>query len=96
MKLPSLLAATAGLLSALPLAPAARAGGGNWTLIGWNNLGMHCMDDGYSVFSILPPFNTIDAQLMSHSARTPISPSRSRAFSRPPTSRSRSKCRPIS
>ena len=25
---------------------------------------MHCMDDDYSVFSILPPFNTVDAQLI--------------------------------
>lgn len=33
-------------------------------LIGWNNLGMHCMDDDYSVFSILPPYNTIDCQLI--------------------------------
>ena len=23
----------------------APAGNGQWTLIGWNNLGMHCMDD---------------------------------------------------
>jgi hypothetical protein len=36
----------------------------NWTLIGWNNLGMHCMDSDYSVFSILPPYNTIHAQLI--------------------------------
>jgi hypothetical protein len=35
-----------------------------WTLIGWNNLGMHCMDADYSVFSILPPYNTIHAQLV--------------------------------
>ena len=34
------------------------------TLIGWNNLGMHCMDDDYSVFSILPPYNTLDAQFI--------------------------------
>ena len=40
------------------------AGDGQWTLIGWNNLGMHCMDDDYSVFTILPPYNTIDAQLI--------------------------------
>ena len=25
---------------------------------------MHCMDSDYSVFSILPPYNTIEAQLM--------------------------------
>ncbi len=36
----------------------------NWALIGWNNLGMHCMDSDYSVFSILPPYNTIHAQLI--------------------------------
>ena len=42
----------------------AEAGNGQWTLLGWNNLGMHCMDDDYSVFTILPPFNTVDAQLI--------------------------------
>lgn len=54
------------LLTALqfPFAPAAHAGGGQPTLIGWNNLGMHCMDDDYSVFTILPPFNTIDAHFI--------------------------------
>lgn len=36
----------------------------NWTVIGWNNLGMHCMDSDYSVFSILPPYNTINAQVV--------------------------------
>ena len=33
-------------------------------LLGWNNLGMHCMDSDYSVFSVLPPYNTIEAQLV--------------------------------
>ena len=33
-------------------------------LLCWNNLGMHCMDSDYSVFSILPPYNTIEAQLI--------------------------------
>ena len=33
-------------------------------LLGWNNLGMHCMDSDYSVFSILPPYNTVEAQLL--------------------------------
>ncbi len=42
----------------------AQAGNGQWTIIGWNNLGMHCMDDDYSVLSILPPFNTVDAQVI--------------------------------
>jgi hypothetical protein len=35
-----------------------------WTLVGWNDLGMHCMDGDYSVMSILPPFNTIQAHLI--------------------------------
>ncbi len=34
------------------------------TILGWNNLGMHCMDSDYSVFSVLPPYNTIEAQLI--------------------------------
>jgi hypothetical protein len=33
-------------------------------LLGWNDLGMHCLDADYSVFSILPPYNTIHAQLI--------------------------------
>ena len=33
-------------------------------VLGWNNLGMHCMDSDYSVFSILPPYNTTQAQLI--------------------------------
>jgi len=36
----------------------------HWTLVGWNDLGMHCMDASYDVFSILPPYNTIHAQLV--------------------------------
>lgn len=36
----------------------------NWTVVGWNNLGMHCMDADFSVFAILPPYNTVNAQLI--------------------------------
>lgn len=43
----------------------AQAGTNGWTVIGWNDLGMHCMDgNDYSVFSVLPPYNTIQAQLV--------------------------------
>jgi PKD repeat protein len=35
-----------------------------WTVVAWNNLGMHCMDADFSVFAILPPYNTIQAQVM--------------------------------
>ncbi len=50
------------------------AGNGQWTLTAWNNLGMHCMDDDYSVFSILPPFNTVDAQLIDQNGKLVINP----------------------
>lgn len=51
------------LLLALLLSPDL-AHAANNQILGWNNLGMHCMDSDYSVFSILPPYNTIDAQLI--------------------------------
>jgi hypothetical protein len=35
-----------------------------WTLTTWNDLGMHCMDEDFSVFAILPPFNTLNAELI--------------------------------
>jgi len=35
-----------------------------YTLLAWNDLGMHCMDGDYSVFSILPPYNTLVAHLV--------------------------------
>jgi hypothetical protein len=35
-----------------------------YTLTAWNDLGMHCMDGkDFSVFSVLPPYNNIHAQL---------------------------------
>ena len=49
-----------GWLAVVTAAPAAT----NYTVLGWNNLGMHCMDSDYSVFSILPPYNTIHAQVV--------------------------------
>lgn len=36
----------------------------NHTVVGWNNLGMHCVDRDFSVFTILPPYNTIHAQVI--------------------------------
>lgn len=37
----------------------------DYTLLAWNNLGMHCYDgNDYSIFSILPPLNTVNAQLV--------------------------------
>jgi len=46
------------------LATPALAVDGGWTLVGWNDLGMPCMDADYRVFAILPPYNTVHAQLI--------------------------------
>jgi hypothetical protein len=38
---------------------------GGYKLVGWNDLGMHCQDGkDFSVFAVLPPYNTIHAHLM--------------------------------
>lgn len=55
-----LLAATVGSRSSVHAASA--------QILGWNNLGMHCLDSDYSVFSILPPYNTVNAQLIVNGA----------------------------
>jgi hypothetical protein len=34
------------------------------TVLAFNDLGMHCMDREFSVFSILPPFNVLNAQVL--------------------------------
>lgn len=44
---------------------------GRYTLVAWNDLGMHCVDGkDYSVFSILPPYNNLHAHLISKDATT--------------------------
>ncbi len=35
----------------------------NYIILAWNDLGMHCAQDDYSAFLILPPFNTLHAQV---------------------------------
>ena len=50
------------------------ASAASWTLVGWNNLGMHCTDADFSVFSLLPPYNTIHAQLIDPQGNRIIDP----------------------
>ncbi len=46
---------------------------GSYVLTGWSELGMHCIDGkDYSVFAVLPPFNTIRATLIRRAARPTI------------------------
>ena len=35
-----------------------------YVLIGWNDLGMHCMNQNYQDLCILPPYNNLKAQLI--------------------------------
>ncbi len=36
----------------------------NYVVMAWNDLGMHCDQDDYSYFMILPPYNTLHAQVI--------------------------------
>jgi hypothetical protein len=50
--------------------------GAGYKLIGWNDLGMHCFDGkDYSVFGVLPPYNTIHVHLIDSSGKLVIAPS---------------------
>ena len=50
-------------------------GTGTYKLIGWNDLGMHCFDGAdFSVFGVLPPYNTIHAHLIDPSGNLIVSP----------------------
>lgn len=46
---------------ATPTVPPSSA---QYILLGWNDLGMHCYDKDYAVFSILPPYNNLWAQVI--------------------------------
>lgn len=57
------------IVSYLPAVSAGRAGAppamqAEYVLLGWNDLGMHCYDWDYSTLSVLPPFNTLWAQVI--------------------------------
>lgn len=48
------------LLIAMPLTAAS-----GYKLVAWNDLGMHCTDGiDYSVYGVLPPYNTVNVQLI--------------------------------
>ncbi len=37
---------------------------GQYVIIGWNDLGMHCANKDFSKFAILPPYNNLHAQVV--------------------------------
>ncbi len=42
--------------------------GSNYVLLASNDLGMHCADQDFRIFSILPPFNVVHAQVVNKGA----------------------------
>ncbi len=59
----------AAALALVAVATGASAAPG-YRLVGWNDLGMHCVDgNDYAVFSILPPYNNVHAQLIDSSGK---------------------------
>lgn len=54
--------------------PALLAANG-YKLVAWNDLGMHCTDGvDYSVFGVLPPYNTVNVQLIDPAGKLVRSP----------------------
>lgn len=39
------------------------------TLLAFNDLGMHCMEKEFSVFTVLPPFNVVNAQVIERDSK---------------------------
>lgn len=56
---------------ALCLLTAASAQGQTYVAFGYNDLGMHCMQQDFSEMMILPPFNTLRATIINRSGEEP-------------------------
>jgi len=44
------------------------ASGANYVVLAWNDLGMHCLNPSYDTAVILPPYNTVFAQVVQRGA----------------------------
>lgn len=53
-----------GVAAALAPTPQAAPALGNYIVVAYNELGMHCMNQDFSELMILPPFNTLRAQVI--------------------------------
>jgi len=62
-------AAALSAAATMLLAGVARAADSQWVykVVATNDLGMHCVDADFSVFSILPPYNVVNAQVLRRS-----------------------------
>jgi hypothetical protein len=59
----ALVALVAGATRPTP-ARAASTSLGQWVVLAWNDLGMHCMNQFHATFSVLPPYNNLRAQVI--------------------------------
>ncbi len=53
-----------GLVPAAQAEPGGSRGNPDYQVFAFNDLGVHCYDQDFSVFSLLPPFNVIHAQVI--------------------------------
>jgi hypothetical protein len=44
----------------------------DYIVVGWNDLGMHCMDPSFEDFAVLPPYNTLWAQVIKRGSEPEI------------------------
>jgi hypothetical protein len=70
----ALAALAIGLLAGVLSPRRPSEGAAAYHVVSWNNLGMHCLDSDFSVFSILPPYNTVYAQLVDQAGHLVASP----------------------
>jgi len=75
---------------AAPPGPAAQTVSTPFAVLGYNNLGMHCMNQDFSEMLILPPYNTIRAQVIDRTHGSPeiVTSGISMEFSLPSNTRS--------
>lgn len=67
-----------GLTNTIPVTVVVGSAGtsGPFKVVGWNDLGMHCFDGkDYSIFGVLPPYNTIHAHLIDTNGALVVDPS---------------------
>lgn len=53
-------------------APASSPTDAAYKIIGWNDLGMHCMNESFANLAVLPPYNTLWAQVVRQGATPQI------------------------
>ena len=58
------VAALGGIIGAAMLSHSAQPTTNSYVVMGYNELGMHCMQSDFSQMMILPPFNTLHAQVI--------------------------------